>query len=359
MTPEEILAQVHHQTGDYHLTEEQFAWVNALVEKAETQKGVFTVLITLLVKKIETPAQDIRLHKVEFEGGFSGRRYDTQFITPFMQKQFPRLAMAESGWLTRSLEQPYPYTLDYGGRISDKKVKQAFLEILHDVEIQGASAQDYLGMLFRLLQEQQANAVQLLGWQIPEQITIQQIIWLLNRHFQGQYHGSGAARLPVLAIYAIYEMLLESNSRYQDKILKPLQSHTTADRKSNSLGDIEVLNDDPSYFEVVEIKHNKSIDDQMLNLIFQKIQTIALPRYYILTTAVPETQTELQPHLEHIRQQHGCEVIVNGVLPTLKYYLRLLDDPTQFLNNYETLLMMDRDIKQTHLTAWAELKEQL
>ena len=37
-------------------------------------------------------------------------------------------AMAESGWLTRSLEQAHPYTLDYPGKITPKIVKEAFLE---------------------------------------------------------------------------------------------------------------------------------------------------------------------------------------------------------------------------------------
>ncbi len=50
-------------------------------------------------------------------GGFSGRTVDTQFITPVLKKiDLP--SMAESGWLTRSLEQPYPYTLDYKGKIN-------------------------------------------------------------------------------------------------------------------------------------------------------------------------------------------------------------------------------------------------
>ncbi len=34
--------------------------------------------------------------------------------------------MAESGWLTRSLEQPYPYTMKYEGEISGKYEKVLF-----------------------------------------------------------------------------------------------------------------------------------------------------------------------------------------------------------------------------------------
>ena len=42
--------------------------------------------------------------------------------------------MAESGWLTRSLEQSFPYTLDYKGNISNKQVKQAFLKLIDSLE---------------------------------------------------------------------------------------------------------------------------------------------------------------------------------------------------------------------------------
>ena len=41
--------------------------------------------------------------------------------------------MAESGWLTRSLEQPYPYTKDYSGKISSG-LRTPFLNTLDYVE---------------------------------------------------------------------------------------------------------------------------------------------------------------------------------------------------------------------------------
>jgi len=51
------------------------------------------------------------------------------FITPTL-KELGLPSMAESGWLTRSLEQPYPYTLGYKGKISGKGIKEAFLNLL-------------------------------------------------------------------------------------------------------------------------------------------------------------------------------------------------------------------------------------
>ena len=56
--------------------------------------------------------------------------------------------MAESGWLTRSLEQPYPYTLDYNGHINDRNVKEAFLNIIDFVQNNHSEAINILRILF-------------------------------------------------------------------------------------------------------------------------------------------------------------------------------------------------------------------
>ncbi|MGL2660258.1 hypothetical protein ACQJ6P_05935 [Helicobacter pylori] len=90
------------------LSEIQLQKTQTIVEKEETFKGVYTVLTTSLVYKSNNPNQDIRLHQANTNNGYSGRNFDTRFITPFLkQKQFLS-AMKESGWLTRSLKQNLP-----------------------------------------------------------------------------------------------------------------------------------------------------------------------------------------------------------------------------------------------------------
>jgi len=106
--------------------------IKTIAEKSFSQKGVFTVFVTLAIYKIAHPKQDIRNHQTQIKNGFSGRSIDTKYITPIL-KQLGLPSMAESGWLTRSLEQPYPYTLDYEGKI--RQVKQEFLELVHDIEV--------------------------------------------------------------------------------------------------------------------------------------------------------------------------------------------------------------------------------
>jgi len=72
--------------------------------------------------------------------GFFGRSIDTKHITPTLRELgFP--SMAESGWLTRSLEQPYPYDENYNGKISGKGVKESFLKIIDKVQVNDFSAE--------------------------------------------------------------------------------------------------------------------------------------------------------------------------------------------------------------------------
>ena len=55
------------------------------------------------------------------------------------------------------------------------------------------------------------------------------------------------------------------------------------------------------------------------------------------------------------RRSNGCEIIVNGVLDTIKYYLRLIDSPATFINLYTALVEADPDLGYEHRLAWNEV----
>ena len=341
-------------------------WIKTIIEKAESYRGVLTVLITSLVKKIETPTQDVRYHQKKLPNGYSGRGLDTRHITPFMKEKFKRFAMAASGWLTRSLEQSHPYTLEYEGEIDDSAVKDAFLLILDDIEEKGADPKKYLRAIFfaliTLMERSQISLDLLKEEQQTETVTIEKIVNLLKRHFSRDYGVAGASRLPVLAVYSAYEMLM-GIERYKGKTLLPLKSHTTADTKSRgirAIGDIEVMHDN-SFFEGVEIKHNIPISPGIVEDAYQKFAQTPVSRYYLLTTAEPNVEDvdAVNELVTEIHRQRGCEVIVNGILPSLKYYLRLLSNPQLFLDGYSRNLQLDfqqkAEIKETHLRYWENL----
>jgi len=80
-------------------------------------------------------------------------------------------------------------------------------------------------------------------------------------------------------------------------------------------------------------------------------------RYYILSTAeIHKDEAEkIAKEIQRIKNIHGCQLIVNGILPTLKYYLRLLDDTFEFIENYVKLLEEDNALKFEHKARWNAL----
>lgn len=184
--------------------------------------------------------------------------------------------MAESAWLTRSLEQPHVYDQDYPGNIRNTTLKKAFLDTLQWLEEKPHTAPDLLlSALMFLWQQDRANQDLL---QRPEQtirVSIRHIVAAVQTHIEYSYPKgiTGAARLPVVAIYAIYRLMLPEVELYQNTILAALESHTSADSKSKSFGDIEVLHQGVA-FEAVEIKHNKPISPDLVVAVYNKIKKL-------------------------------------------------------------------------------------
>ena len=65
--------------------------------------------------------------------------------------------------------------------------------------------------------------------------------------------------------------------------------------------------------------------------------------------------TEFSVQIEKIKTIHGCHVIVNGIIHSLKYYLRLLENPAEFISNYVNLLEQDTSLKFEHKKMWNEV----
>lgn len=308
------------------LPEHTAAALQTILEHAESQKAVLGVTLTSIVYKIYDPQQDIRRHQESMAGGYSGRTFDTKYITPFLQREFPHFAMAESAWLTRSLEQPHPYDREYPGKIRNKQLKAAFLSILHSLEENPALANAMLVALLRgLLDEMQKDAALLAGkLPITPAISISQIVEAIHQHIWHDYGQgkSGTARLPVLAIYSVYVLLINELKRYDGKILAPLEAHTSPDFRSHAIGDIDIKHADGSVFESVEIKHEKPITPEMVITVYR----------------------------------NPCQIVINGVLPSLKYYLRLVNSPAKMIDIYTQTLKAEYQrggvIKRLHLETW-------
>jgi DNA (cytosine-5)-methyltransferase 1 len=339
-----------------------------IVENAETQKAVLGVTLTSIIYKVYDTSQDIRKHQEGMENGYSGRTFDTKYVTPFLKSKFPHFAMAESAWLTRSLEQPHPYNLDFSGKIRNTNLKSAFLNILNRVQADSKLAPKILVALMALMLEASAKDDALFtNVQVTNGLTIAKIIDAVSQHIRYDYGKGvvGTARIPVLAIYSVYNLLMPDVKRYEGKILASLESHTSPDSRSKSLGDIDVNNADSSCFESIEIKHNKPITADMVGVAYRKIKNTSIDRYYILTTSEPnfDNHESVMQEIEKYKKIHSCQIIVNGVIPSLKYYMRLISNPQDFVDEYTKWLEFEYQrasgIKREHLRVWQEIRQGL
>lgn len=367
--PREILEGYYLELQDektiskFELNEIQFGWVKNIVEKEATSKAVYTVLLTSLFYKVLHPKQDVRKHQVKMEDGYSGRTFDTKYVTPFLKDKRFRGAMKESGWLTRSLEQDQPYNLDFSGAINNEKVKQSFLSIMNDIQENGEYPKSFLMNIVYLsmIEKEKENILIVNPVEREAKMNISKIMKLLDRHFAYKYNSRGASILPVVAFYSIYQSLVHEMGRYEGKVLEELASHYSSDRSSGASGDIVVKNEDGGLYEVIEVKYGIPIDAIMLEDAYKKIASTSIQRYYILSTIETddELRVELEERIKEIKDIHGCQVIINGLMKTLGYYLRLVKDSDDFINHYVRDITNHNEINHEHQISWNNILEEL
>ncbi|MBD2570491.1 hypothetical protein [Anabaena lutea] len=147
-------------------------------------------------------------------------------------------------------------------------------------------------------------------------------------------------------------------SRYNSCTLGRLGSHTASDRTSKTAGDIEIFNKNNHLVEAVEIKHGQEITLQIVYRAKDKILKYNPGRYYIFASKdvkQSEAAQQLNAVIKEMASEHGCQVIVNGIIPTIKYYLRLIMSITDFIELYSKLIESDTEIQKIHKEKWNEI----
>jgi DNA (cytosine-5)-methyltransferase 1 len=328
--------------------------LDVVLQYSEQAKACLAVIFTSLTYKYFNKNQDIRNHQASIAQGYAGRPYDQKHITPFLKAhRFPYM-QSGSGWLTRSFEQKVPFNNSFSGAISPKVLKTVFLSVIDNIE-KGANCEKYIIYLLQgLIIQRNKQSIDLAK---PTTLAINTILDLLEKHFNSAYKAEGASRLPVLAIYAAYQCLINEAKRFKNKDLLPIESHTSSDKSSGRIGDIDIIDEKKREFEAVEVKFGIQINLGLVQDAYAKFQTTPVTRYYILSTVYPdkEEQIRIDEEIQKIKNVHGCQLIVNGIMPTLKYYLRLLDNTYEFIDNYVNLLEADNALKFEHKEKWNKL----
>ncbi|MCY4046113.1 MAG: hypothetical protein OXE99_13685 [Cellvibrionales bacterium] len=309
--------------------------------------------LTLLGYKILEPKQDIRAHKDEYEKGFSARTYDTRVTVPFLiEKSLPR--SVESHWLTQTLSFAGVLTEDQVLKTQPKKSGPLLIEVVNYAQTTSEEIGKMITViLLELIKIRNKDKVILTK---PKSLPIDTVKLILNKHFNIKYKNN-APRLPQLAIYAIYQSIIGKMARFNNQSLEPIQRMKSADRKAGTVGDIVLVNEENQPVEAVEIKFGQPISDIHVCEAIEKVRGVSVSRYYMLSTngAVEEDIEIINERKAEFLKQNGCEIIVNGIVETIGYYLRLLPSTTEFLANYANLVEVDSDTSYEHRIAWNEV----
>lgn len=335
-------------------------WTQTIVRNLKSCKYLYSILITSLATKIVIPGQDIRKHQDRMPGGYSNRGTDQKYVTPFLKAHGLTACAASGAESGRNFERPFPYTLDFQGYPKGEGNKEAFLHLMHVVQEEKQDPFIIIALLFALDLKNRTEVKY--DYPEPKGLTIQTMVDALVAHFR-ESHGHNRSRLPVLAIYAVYLSLVNELTRFKGKALQPLELHTTADLRSKKIGDVQVNRSDGTAFEGVEIKADLSFEERHIGALLEKFAGQSVDRYYLLTTAEEyikrDHKDKVKEKLKEVRQITGCQIIVNGIVPTLKYYLRLVNDPEKVIKDYTKLLKEDESVQEEHRRIWFEIVKAL
>ena len=341
--------------------------IDLLISKIETDKSLVQVVVTSILKKIITPEQDIRIHMAKLGNGYSARVLDTQVTTPFFKKYFPKYANKETAFLTKATRAEIIWTLKEGKKLPfrSKILVEPFLNLMDMIQTQHQNLRldNFLVYIFAkliiLTKENQVVFDETIETaDFSDVLNINTVIVMLEQHFSTKL----SSRLPVIAIHAAYQQLFPTIKKYDNKILRPLNVHTSSDK--HGFGDIEIWNKNDTPFEMIEVKHNIPIDRNLIFDVVKKSENTTIERYYVLTTYKnsflnAEEEAFINKFVLKIKKERDIEVIANGIIHSLKYYLRFIDDYHEFLKTYTETLVVDAqnstEVKEFHVKAWQDI----
>ncbi len=311
--------------------------------KQSNNRACARLLMACLLAKIHNPALDPRKPYTEIgtNDSFSGRTYDEKYITKFINQHNLPLN-STTAFLTpafRNLDRPLTQDSELIGR--PRQLYRTTLELLNHVYEERVQAKDLLAEIIRILtvlrNENQATIKTLqrrltaIHNELP--LSSEEIVSLIAQHLQCK----NSSRLPVLVVAAAYASVSE---RIREQV-RPLQSHTAADQRTGSLGDIEIcLENDDHVVTVYEMK-TKSVSVEDINRAMAKILSYdgKIDNYIFITTeAVPE---EIKNYANSCYEHNsGVEIAILDCIGFLRHFLHLFHrSRVEFLDKYQELLL--------------------
>lgn len=132
------------------------------------------------------------------------------------------------------------------------------------------------------------------------------------------------------------------SDRYQDKFLLPLRGPEGLTHGFVGVGGIALSDKNGGLFECIQIV-GVLLTPALIKEAFLKVSHHTPRRFCLLTTAsvYNDHREALRRTCDSLYQTSGCEVIVDGLMPTLDYGIRLLPEAAHFLAAYSKALRED------------------
>jgi hypothetical protein len=350
-SPSEILNLAYQKAIDN--LETPFIANPAIAERVEyvcrnlqNRAGV-RLLMACLLAKVHRPKVDVRKPYTEIgtEDAFSGRTYDEQFITAFVD-QYELPCNPTTAFLTpafRNRNATLTPDLNLVGR--PPKLYETVLQLLTDVYENRVPAEDMLTEVVRCLvavRDEQRLRMKTLLAQLKTvkdatPLSSEAIVTLIQQHMS----SPKSSRLPVLVVAAAYQATEE---RLGERVL-PLQSHNAADKQTGALGDLEItLANDDNVVTSYEMKARRVTKDD-INHALQKINESGkrIDNYLFITTDIIDP--EVKDYATSLYDEtSGVEIAILDCLGFLRHFLHLFHRlRLEFLEAYQELVLAEAD----------------
>ena len=330
--------------ADADLTSEVTEQIEYICRNPRNRSGT-RFLMACLLAKIHNPKVDIRkpYTEIEDDDAYSGRRYDEKYIAPFIvEHALP--CNSTTAFLTPALRnRDIVLTPEVNLVGNPPKLYETLLSLLDNVQKRNISAAALLAETVRsLLSFRDENRQRLEVLLTPNSdsegelpLSAEAIVTLIQQHLQCPH----TSRLPVLVVAAAYK----AAETFLGERVRPLYSHTAADKQTGASGDLEItLIDDENVITGYEMKA-KRVERGDIDRALQKITDIGkrVDNYIFITTDTIEV--EVSEYAASIYEKTGgIEMVILDCIGFLRHFLHLFHRlRTQFLDAYQTLLLAE------------------
>lgn len=322
------------------------------VVSCSANRACVRLLMSCMLGKIDRPHVDPRepYTKIGGNSSFSGRTYDEQYITPFINK-YSLPCNSTTAFLTpalRNIDKPLTTGIALVGRPS--RAYRDTLKLLEDVARGRETAENVLADTIRLLcsmRDERKKRIEVLVSEVGKgrrgaPLSSEEIITLISQHLAHK----NTSRLPVLLMAAAY-------TATKDKIgekIRALLPHNAADRQTGALGDVQIcLTGDDRVITIYEVKQRRvGVDD--IDLAVSKIATHnpRIDNYIFVTTEAIEEQVVAYARNMY-KQLDGVEIAVLDCIGFLQHFLHFFHRIRgEFLDAYQALVLAESDSAVSH-----------